>query len=93
MKLEAVLLYISGMSMNAIAMHLDVSAQAILNWIRDFARDHYEKPEPSKVAVVELDEMWHYLGSKKTSYGYGKHLTVIAGDYLTGNWEVVFGRP
>jgi len=46
MKLEAVLLYVSGMFMNSIAMHLAVSPQAILNWIRnwirDLAQDHYE---------------------------------------------------
>ena len=36
MKLEAILLYSSGMSLNAIGKHLNVSAQAILNWVRTF---------------------------------------------------------
>lgn len=26
---------------------------------------HYEKPAPGDAIIVELDEMWHYLGSKK----------------------------
>ncbi len=65
MKLEAVLLYLGGLSLNATAKHLDVSVQSVLNWVRDFAKANYEKPEPEKVVVVELDEFWHFVGSKK----------------------------
>lgn len=93
MKLEAVLLYTSGLSMNAIAHLLRVSAQSVLNWIREFGQENCEKPEPDKVVVIEIDEFWHYIGSKKTSCGYGKHMTVIMGDLLTGNWEVVIVKP
>lgn len=53
MKLEAILLYCSGMSLNAIGKHLNVSAQSILNWVRNFATDNYEKPEPGEAIVVE----------------------------------------
>lgn len=67
MKLEAVLLYLGGLSLNATAKHLDVSVQSVLNWVRDFAKANYEKPEPEKVVVVELDEFWHFVESKKTS--------------------------
>ena len=93
MKLEAILLYSSGISFNAIGKHLNVSAQSILNWVRAFATDNYEKPEPSEAIVVELDEFWHFIESKKRSYGYGKRMTVIAGDLSTGNWEIVIVKP
>ena len=93
MKLEAVLLYISGLSLNAIASLLSVSAQAVLNWVRDFARTNYEKPEPGSAVVVELDEMWHFIQSKKTRFGYGKHLIVILGDSLTGKLEIAMLKP
>ncbi len=73
MKLEAVLLYLGGLSLNATAKHLDVSVQSVLNWVRDFAKANYEKPEPEKVVVVELDEFWHFVGSKKNEFGSGKH--------------------
>ena len=36
-KINAVLLYLSGVSMNRIAFLLRVSAQAVLTWIRAFA--------------------------------------------------------
>jgi len=67
MKLEAVLLYMKGLSLNAIAQNLAVSAQAVLNWVRDFARANIDKPAPGKVVVVELDEFWHLVESKKMS--------------------------
>lgn len=92
MKLEAILLYLSGLSMNAIANLLNVSSQSILNWVREFGQINYEKPEPEKAVVVELGEMWHFIGSKKTSYGSGKHMTVIVADSLTGNWEIVIAK-
>ena len=96
MKLDAVLLYLGGMSMNAIANHLNVSTQAILNWIRDFAKLNQEKPVPGTAVVVELDELWHFIEKKKNkriNCGYGKLMTVIVGDLSTGSWEVVIAKP
>lgn len=49
---------------------IGVSSTAALKWIKAFAKMHYEKPAPGDAILVELDEMWHYLKSKKTSYGY-----------------------
>ena len=66
MKINVVLWYLSGMSMNRIAFLLRVSAQAVLTWIRDCATDSYEKPEPTgRTIVLERDEMWHYLKKKR----------------------------
>ena len=93
MKLEAVLLYISGLSLNATGSLLGVSAQAVLDWVREFAKTNYEKPEPGSSVVVELDEMWHFIQSKKTSAGSGKHLIVIRGDSLTGKLEIAMLKP
>jgi hypothetical protein len=42
-----------------------VSTPAVLRWVRLFAEKTYEKPEPGEAVIVEIDEMWHYLGSKK----------------------------
>jgi insertion element IS1 protein InsB len=98
MKVMTILLYVSGLSMNAIAQLFNVSAQAVLNWVRDYAKTHCKKPEPGSAVIVELDEFWHFIESKKKSYGYGKLMNacgtqaiVIEVDSLTGNWEVVNG--
>ena len=68
-KAMAVTLYTLGLSIRAIARLIGVSPTAVLKWIKTFAKTHYEKPAPGDAIIVELDEMWHYLGSKKTSCG------------------------
>jgi transposase-like protein len=69
MKLEALLLYMSGMSMNATAKLLGGSTQSVLNWIRGFSEANYEKTAPDSAIVVELDELWHFLQTKKQVMG------------------------
>ena len=85
-KINAVLWYLSGMSMNRIAFLLRVSAQAVLNWIRSFATEHYEKPEPmGKTIVLELEEMWHYVKKKRQKLWIWKALDRDTGQLL--DWE------
>jgi transposase-like protein len=65
-KINAVLLYLSGISMNRIAFLLRVSAQAVLNWIRTLAQTYQEKPEPTgRGLILERDEMWHDVKKKR----------------------------
>ena len=62
LKVAAVLLYVSGLSMNRTAKLLGVSTPSVMHWIEQFAKEHGPKPEPEgRAVVVELDEMWHYL--------------------------------
>ena len=86
-KAMAVTLYTLGLSIRAIARLIGVSPTAVLKWIKTFAKTHYEKPAPGDAIIVELDEMWHYLGSKKTSYGSGKLIVKKLESLLTGNVE------
>jgi insertion element IS1 protein InsB len=86
MKINAVLWYLSGISMNRIAFLLQVSVQAVLNWIRTFAKAHEEKPEPAgKTIVLQLDEMWHYLKKKRQKLWIWKALDRNTGQLL--DWE------
>jgi transposase len=71
---------------------LKVSTPAVLRWVRLFAEKVYEKPEPSEAVIVELDEMWHYLGSKKTSFGSGKLIVAVPVGSLTGNVGIVIRK-
>ncbi|MDR2160988.1 MAG: hypothetical protein LBO77_02455, partial [Desulfovibrio sp.] len=82
-KATAVLLYTLGLSLNCIARMLKVSTPAVLRWVRLFAEKVYEKSEPREAVVVELDEMWHYLRSKKTNFGYGRLIVAIPVNSLT----------
>ncbi len=89
-KLLAVWLYMHGLSFRTIAKLLKVSPKAIFDWVKAFAKENYVKPEPqSEAVVVELDEMWHYLHSKKDKSGFGKLIAAIPISLSTGSVEGV----
>ena len=94
MKVTAVLLYLSGLSMNRTAKLLGVSTPSVMNWIEQFAKVFAQKPEPEdRAIVVELDEMWHYLKKRPTSSGSGRLGIVLQGEWSTGNAAVVTPAP
>ncbi len=67
-KATAVLLYLSGLSMNRTAKLLGVSTPSVMTWIEQSAKAHAQKPESEgRAVVVELDEMWHHLKKSGTS--------------------------
>jgi hypothetical protein len=66
-----------------------VSTPAVLRWVRLFTETTYTKPEPAEAVIVELDEMWHYLGAKKTNSGSGKLIVAVPVGSLTGNVGLV----
>lgn len=73
LKRHAIELYCLGLSMNAVAKRVGVSAQSMLRWVRAHAQAHCPKPEPSsRTAVVEIDEMWHFLKKDLKSFGSGR---------------------
>src|SRR3954468_22726277 len=86
-KVEAVLLYLSGLSMNRTAKLLGVSTPSVQAWIERFAEVYAQKPEPEgRAVVVELDEMWHFLKKKSNKLWVWK-----ARDRATGriiDWEL-----
>jgi transposase-like protein len=86
-KLDAVCLYLKGLSFRAIAHLKGVSDVAVLGWVKQFAKDNYQKPEPGSVVVLELDEMWHFIQKNSKNAGYGKCLIVTVEDSLTGKSE------
>ena len=89
-KVTAILLYVSGLSMNRTAKLLGVSTPSVMSWIERFAKVYAQKPEPeARAAVVELDEMWHHLKKSGTSSGSGRLGIVRQANWWTGNAAVV----
>ena len=69
-KVTAVLLYLSGLSMNRTAKLLGVSTPSVQAWIERFAEVYAQKPEPEgRAVVVELDEVWHFLKKGRQTLG------------------------
>jgi transposase len=93
-KATAVLLYLSGLSMNRTAKLLGVSTPSVMAWIEQFAKSYAQKPEPEgRALVIELDEMWHYLKKRPTSSGCGKLGIVLQDVSSIGSWAVVTRPP
>ena len=94
LKAAAVLLYVSGLSMNRTAKLLGVSTPTIQVWLEQFAAAYAQKPEPEgRAVVIELDEMWHYLKKSPSRSGSGKLGIVLRGGWWTGNVGVVTRPP
>mgnify|MGYP000485297130 CR=1 FL=1 len=85
-KLKALVLYLSGVSIRRIAVLSRVLYPSVIGWIKKFGFHFGGRPEfPEESAVVlELDEMWHtskknsktmdmegFLSKQRTSYRLG----------------------
>jgi transposase-like protein len=68
LKQQAIELCCLGLSMNAVAKRVGVSAQSMLRWVRAHAQRHCPKPAPSgSTAVVEIDELGHFVENPRGS--------------------------
>jgi len=93
-KILAVVLYLSGLSLNRIGQLCGVSAQSVLNWIRDYAAEHAERPQPEgQTIILELDELWHYLSKKNKNSGSGQLWIALPVNYWIGNSATETPKP
>ena len=83
-KKQALHLYLEGLGFRSIGRILGVSNVSVLNWIRDFGKKEQElNADRQQIEMVELDEMHSYIGSKKTTVGYGWLLIGMGKDSST----------
>jgi transposase-like protein len=65
---QAVKLYGDGLNFRRIARQLEVNHQTVINWVNAYiATLPNQAPQPKAVGVVELDELFTFVGKKKTS--------------------------
>ena len=94
LKAAAVLLYVSGLSMNRTAKLLGVATPTVQAWLEQFAAVYAQKPEPEgRAVVIERDEMWHYLKKSPRRSGSGRLGIVLQASWWTGNAAVVTKSP
>ncbi len=72
-------LYLEGLGFRAIGRILKVSNVAVLKWVKKAAAQlRAERPAYDATArIMEIDEMWRYVGGKTSRSGYGWLLTEI----------------
>lgn len=65
-RLLAIRMYVEGSSYASIARILKVNAQSVANWVTAYTAKLPPAPMPAKVKKAELDELYTYVGAKKT---------------------------
>jgi transposase-like protein len=63
---QAIRMYVDGLNFRRIARHLGVHHQSIINWVNAYVATLPETPVPHEVEVVEMDELYTFIGRKKT---------------------------
>ena len=63
---KAVKLYIDGAGLRRTGRQLGIHHQTVANWAKDEAEQLPEAPVPPVVKTAEFDEIFTYIGDKKT---------------------------
>jgi transposase-like protein len=63
---QALQMYVDGNNLRRIGRHLAVSPQSVANWVNAHAVSLPETPQPAENETVELDELFTFIGEKKT---------------------------
>lgn len=88
-KALAVILYSLGKaSFNMLGKLFGHSPSLLYRWIVEEMAKLPEPAVPGDIKEMEFDEMWHFIGSKKTKSGSSKRWIVAQGELLAG-WSAV----
>ncbi len=90
----AVILYALGKSSYGfIAKLFGVTPPAVQKWLKKEAEILKEPEVSAEITEMEFDEMWHFVGSKKTKNGLSKPWIVLHGELWPGLSAVVMLQP
>ena len=71
-KAFALQMYAKGIAARKIERLLEISHNSVLGWVRKEAESKAIKPvPPEELSVVEVDEMWSFIGTKNNPSGCG----------------------
>ncbi|WP_339040220.1 hypothetical protein [Candidatus Lariskella endosymbiont of Hedychridium roseum] len=89
-KALCVMLYSLGKgSFSMLCKILGHSPSIIYRWVVEAMGKTQEPVVFSDIMEMEFDEMWHFIGSKKTSLGSLRQLIVVQGEPLPGLQAIV----
>jgi transposase-like protein len=63
---KAIRHYVDGMNLRRIGRQLGINHQTVANWIKAYAEKLPDAPVPERVQTAELDELFTFIGNKKT---------------------------
>ena len=62
----ALKMYLEGINFRRIGRLLNVHHQSVINWVNAYADEFPDAPVPEQTEDVEMDELFTFIGSKKT---------------------------
>jgi transposase-like protein len=63
---RALEMYVDGMNLRRIGRHLGLHHSTISLWVKAYAANLPETPKPAEVKDAEMDELFTFIGDKKT---------------------------
>lgn len=63
---RAIQMYVDGGNFRRIARQLKVNHQSVADWVKRYAQSLPAAPVPTQVQVAEMDELFTFIGHKKT---------------------------
>src|SRR4030095_9559901 len=63
---QAIRLYVDGMNLRRTGRHLGVHHTTISIWVKEHVNQLPETPQPKKIKTAEMDELFTFIGNKKT---------------------------
>lgn len=68
MRDKAIKLYIDGAGFRQTGRQLGIHHQTVSNWTKEEAEQLPKAPMPNEVKTAEFDEIFTYIGDKKTGF-------------------------
>ena len=65
---KAIKMYIDGSGLRRIARQLNLHHQTVANWVQAQSEQLPNAPVPDKIKTAEFDEIFTYIGDKKTEF-------------------------
>jgi len=63
---KAIRQYVDGMNLRRVGRQLGVHHQTVANWVKEYSEKLPNAPVPEQVQTAELDELFTFIGEKKT---------------------------
>lgn len=63
---QALQMYVDGINLRKIGRHLGIHHCTISLWVKAYAQKLAQPPLPKQVTAAELDELFTFVGDKKT---------------------------
>jgi transposase-like protein len=67
MRRQAIKMYVDGMNLRRIGRHLGLHHRTVSLWVQAYASSLADPPLPAQVQAAEMDELFTFIGDKKTA--------------------------